>query len=723
MARTARAGRPARRRQEPAELCPNYWVAAGLALLSVLLYLNTLGHDFVFDDVTLILQNPQIRSLDWWGIVVDSGYRPVRTLTYAFNYLIGGENPFSYHLFSVLLHALNVVVLYRLLWWLSAGSGFAAGLGSLFFALHPVQTAAVAYISGRKDLLAALFMMLALVFYQSFRERAGKIYRAGAAAAGCFFLALFSKEVAIVFPVLLLLVEALREQYRTSRESGGPVSLIRAGSAAIRSAPVLYGIFALLAVVGLFYALFVAKASRMEGYWGGSLEANLGTGCKLFVHYLKMVLVPYPMLADYLGGVFPVSTGLLEPATIAAGLLMVGYGVVAVWLFRKLPLVSVGMLWFAVSIAPVLQFIPFHELAADHFLYVPMIGGALALSGVLVRLTGRRQQTVAMTVLMITAVVYGAMVIDRNSDWKDKQTIWEATLRMAPDSYRANANLGQVYFNSGRYEEGIRLTRRSAELAPDRALPYSNLGAMYYTMAQRARQSGDTARAEQLQFEAQGYFKKALELETDNPFTYSNLGNTYKEQALLLDAKGRTDEAAEARLQAADLYKRALAIPDRRLDVQRIWFNFGLLYVDAGSYSEGLDYLRRYLSQFPADPGGSYWMGFALLKLGEYDRAIPLFKTALQAKQTVEAWQQLALAYQESGREAEAAEAYQQLVNRSPTAQNFYNLGQSLLRVGRQSQARAAFERVLELDPWGQWGAKSRDALRSPRWPRVELIK
>ncbi len=615
-------------------------------------------------------------------------------------------------MFSILLHAANVFVLYRLLWWLTAGSGFATGLATLFFAIHPVQTAAVAYISGRKDLLAALFMMLALLCYRSYREHAGKAYLPAVAAAGCFFLALFSKEVAIVFPVLLLLVDALREGDREVRESRERVPLWRAAIRAVKSAPILYAVFALLAAVGLAYALFVAKASRMEGYWGGTLGADLGTGFKLFVHYVKMVLFPYPLLADYLGGVFPVSTGLLEPATLASGLGMIAFGVVAVWLFRKLPLVSVGMLWFGAAIAPVLQFIPFHELAADHFLYVPMIGASLVLSGFLLHLKrNQAARTAAMVVILALSCVFGVMVIDRNGDWKDKQTLWEATLRKAPASYRANANLGQVYFNAGRFEEGIRLTRKSAELSPDRALPYSNLGAMYYTMAQHARQSGDMARAEQLQFEAQDFFNKALELEDNNPFTYSNLGNTYKELALILDGRGRNEQAAESRRQAADLYRKALALPDRRLDVQRIWYNFGLLYVDAGSYAEGLDYLRRYVSQFPAEPGGNYWMGYTLSKLGRYDRAIPLFKRALQSKATVESWQQLAQAYQESGRYPEAAQAYRQLVSLSPTAQNFYNLGQSLLRAGQNSPARAAFEKVLELDPWGEWGTRSRSAL------------
>ncbi|MEJ2083304.1 MAG: hypothetical protein P8Y94_14305, partial [Acidobacteriota bacterium] len=131
----------------------------------------------------------------------------------------------------------------------------------------------------------------------------------------------------------------------------------------------------------LFYALFVAKASRMIGYWGGSFETDLGTSFKLFFHYVRLAVFPYPLLADYTGRVFPVSQGLLEPATLAAAVFMVAFLAIAIWLFSRYPLVSVGMLWFAAAVAPVLQFIPFHELAADHFLYVPLLGVAIAAAG------------------------------------------------------------------------------------------------------------------------------------------------------------------------------------------------------------------------------------------------------------------------------------------------------------------------------------------------------
>lgn len=649
---------------------PNYWIPAGLAALSVVLYLNTLGHRLVFDDLTLITQNLFVRNLDWYGILFRSGYRPVRTLTYALNYAIGGSNPLGYHVVSVGLHAVNVVLLYKLLLRL-CNSRRGAGLGALLFAVHPAQTAAVAYVSGRKDLLAAFFMMLAMLFFLDLRQGTGRRWLKAVASATSFVLAVLSKEVAIVFPALLLLVDALREL----RKSEVRLSLFGATWRALRSSAILYGSFVVLASLGLFYVLFVAKASRMLGYWGGSLGTDLGTGFKLFFHYVYLVVFPYPLLADYTGQVFPISTGLLEPATLAAAAFMIAFLGFALWLFPRRPLISIGLLWFVLAIAPVLQFIPFHELAADHFLYVPLLGVALVVAGASSTETISRAawKPIGIGIAVLTLVCSG-VVVDRNRDWKDRQTLWEATLAKAPGSYRANVNLGQSYFDQGRFQEGIRLTRRALELAPDRALPYDNLGSMYYLIAQQQQRAGHVAQAEQLLREAQQYLSEAMKLDSKNPFTYSNLGNIFKEKALIDDERGEVDRANEDRRRAEELYRGGLALPGMRFDVQRIWYNLGLLFIDAGDYARAIDCLRKYVLSFPNEPKGNYWYGHAFYRDGQYAKAIPPLYKAIpsldDSRLRRRALTELADSLQRTGRLDEAAAVYREMDRSSSSGGN-----------------------------------------------------
>ena len=133
----------------------------------------------------------------------------------------------------------------------------------------------------------------------------------------------------------------------------------------------------LLAAASFYYALFLSPASRMEGLWGGSLAAHAGTSFKLFSHYLSLALFPHPLIADYTGDVFALSPGFADAPTLLAVLLLAAFIAVAVRVYPSRPLVSLGMGWFLTALVPVLQIVPFHELAADHFLYVPLIGASL----------------------------------------------------------------------------------------------------------------------------------------------------------------------------------------------------------------------------------------------------------------------------------------------------------------------------------------------------------
>lgn len=664
-----------------------------LALLAMGLYLNTLGHDFVFDDATLILQNPLVTSLDWTGIAWRSGYRPVRSLTYALNYAVSGENAFSYHLVNVVLHGANVFLLFRLLILVGAGRP-AAGVATLLFACHPAQTAAVAYISGRKDLLATFFILLGLSIFQRYRTRDDRRGTRLLASGLLFLLAFLSKEVAVVFPGLLLLIDGLRVRREGAEDASFPAATWRA----VRESPLLYGGFAALAASGLYWVMVVAPASRMEEYWGGTFWTNLGTSFKLFVHYLKLSVVPYPLLADYLGAVFPVSTGFAEPATLASVLALAAFAGVAVWIYRAQPLLGAGMLWFLGCLIPVLQFHPFHELAADHFLYLPLVGWSLAV-GTLASLAVRKVGTKAVAgAVAVVAVVFAGLTLDRNGDWKDRKTLWEATYQQAPDSYRANANLGQIYFNEGRFEEAIELTERSIEVLPERALGYANLGAMYQELAKRERIAGNLERAEEYYDEAARLIEEALLRNPRDPFTYNTLAVIYKERAFIYDDRGETGMAMEARQKALELFTTAFEQSDPRKEVQRIWHNYAGVLIDAGYYRDAVPPLRRLLRAYPDDLAGNYWLGYCLYEIGREEEAIQYLERVIGTRPTPEILTRLAGAYEAVGRLDDAVAFYRRLVNRNPSAGVHYRLARLQLQKGELAEARRHLGRAMALD-------------------------
>ncbi len=647
-------------------------LAAGLFLFSAALYLNTLGHGFVFDDGALILQNAAVTEFRWSQMFGTGSYRPVRTLTYAVNYALGGENPFGYHLFNLLLHALNAVLLLRLLW-LWTGASAAALAGALVFAVHPVQTAAVAYVSGRKDLLATGFLLGALALYTHYRRHGGFRILAGSLALAA--LAMLSKEVALVFPGLLLLVEAF--VLAPERDPAFRTRLL----GAFKRIPLAVGAAGLLAAAGLAHALFISRATRMSGFWGGDPGANFGTSLKLFAHYLKLVFWPHPLIADYTGQVFPLSTGLAEPATLLGGVILLGFLLLAIWQSGRRPLVSLGMFWFLLSLLPVLQLIPFHELAADHFLYLPMAGTALAVAHFFPAWApsiGRPTWGALAGLVLICS----GLTLQRNEDWKDAQTLWEATYAKAPRSYRANTNLARIYFQSPELRpKALEMTRTALELAPDDPVAGANLGAMQFFLAQEAFNRGELASAQDLVQSAREHLESARRKRPRDGSILSNLGSAENLLASLWERRGNVVLARRSRQSAIRRFEAALE-KDGRKEVQAAWYNLASIYLDLHRYSDAASCLERFLSTQPDHPDANLRLGWCRIQLGDASGAVPPLETAIQTRPSPEAFELLAAAYQGLGRRAEAIALCRQGLQLFPGAQSLAHRLDALERAG-----------------------------------------
>ncbi len=710
--------RPAKRRPDTrvsSRQMPKAAVLALLTLLGVGLYANTLGHQFVFDDGPLIVQNPQVYNLSWGEIFSSGGYRPIRTFTYAVNYALGAGDPFGYHLFNILLHALNGILLFLLLATWSRSSLFAFA-GAVVFLIHPVQSAAVAYVSGRKDLLATFFILAGMIVYTRYRRSQQKRQALLLASLGLFLLGVFSKEVAIIFPALLLLADGFALARRPNRqgEEGWLESLRRFPAKiidAVRQAPLLHLSALLLAGLGLFYAVVITQATRMVGSWGGSYLDNLGTSFKLFAHYLKLVFWPHPLIADYKGDVFNLSSGFLEPATLAALLLAIAFLASAAAVSLKRPLLSLGMLWFAAALLPVLHVIPFHELAADHFLYLPMVGVAMA-AGVLMQELALRPRAVrfAWAGFAIIVLTFTARTFLRNQDWKDDQTLWAKTYESAPGSFRANTNLGRLYFESGRNDHelrvrGLEMTKKALELIPDEPVALANLGGMNFEMARLAFEQRDDQRAFELADEAASQLRQALQGDFANGSILNNLGNCYKLYGNLWERQGDSVQALENRRRADSYYRDAVNLDPRR-EIRAAYYNWATLYMEAELYDQAIPHLRSFFESFPDGLGipVSTWadahgrMGLCHIVLGRYRESLPYLQTAVRLKPSLDNLGNLAKAYEESSQIREAIGIYQQTLQRYPQAfAAHYNLGVLFTRLGEFDAAQRHFEQTLRL--------------------------
>lgn len=456
----------------------SHWsIVVLIALASIGLYANTLGNAFLWDDKFLIVGNPRIRSLRHLPSLFASDfsapsdvhgksgyYRPATMGSYAADYAVWGMNPKGFHLTNVLVHTLNVVLVYALAF-LLLRNRLASALAGGIFAVHPVHTESVAWVSGRTDLLCASFLLLAFLSFSRISCSVGWRQTTHRLASPLFFLfALWSKETAIVLPILLIAYDGYfgpkaRPRHWVKRH-------------------VSYWIVALL--------YLLSRVLILGGIGPETIHRNRGiyrtflTSIKMVGLYVKQIFYPIPLNAE-LDMALPKS--LFEVPVLSALLAGAALIVAVLRTAKTSKPVSFGIFWFFVALLPVLQIVPLQELVAERFLYIPSIGFAIALSALLscaYRLMSRRwARRLMVGGIAILMAMCAYTIRERNRDWKDEITLYSATIRDAPESPRAHYNLGTIYLGRKQYDRAIRFLREAVRLNPDYVEAFYNLACAY----------------------------------------------------------------------------------------------------------------------------------------------------------------------------------------------------------------------------------------------------
>lgn len=414
------------------------------AVFALAVYRSALDAGFVFDDhLFLGYWCWQIPSLSELPSVLQAEcvYRPVRYLSLAVDHAVWGKEPLGYHLTNVLLHAATVCLVYAFLNRLLRHRS-AAAIAALWWALHPVHTDVVTYISGRRDVLCALFFMAAVVSWPRKQRQDGEPVGRGMTyfglllTFGFFILALASKEMAITLPVVLLLAWFV----------------FRRADAHVRRVPRW-----VLGAFGLTMAGLTGWALVRFGFThaiGGDLYHHVLTVLAAYSRYLELVFVPWRLYGDYSG--FQVPSGLGDVRVwlgLATILLIWGGGW---WCRKRAPLAAFGLLWFGVTMLPVSHIIPHHELLAEHYLYLPMVGLALPVGWFVATGSGHSRHWWKVGVVMsVLLACYVARIDARNGEFRDERAFAEAVIRHDPNTVRGYLTLAHGHQMAGQAEESL----------------------------------------------------------------------------------------------------------------------------------------------------------------------------------------------------------------------------------------------------------------------------
>jgi tetratricopeptide (TPR) repeat protein len=431
-----------------------YLTMGALVFVVFLVYANSLNNDFVFDDKVIILENKLLRSLSNIPHLLVASYRPFRDITHALDFAVWGENPFGFHLTNILIHAANTVLVLLLVRRFT-GELLTAGLAAIIFALHPIQTDAVTYISGRRDILFTLFYLASFYVYLNYRKSRSLI------SFVLFILlwgfSLMSKEMAVTLPLFIFLWNFCNGWSETI--GSWWKRLLKTTGGALNRDKWFYLPMVLALPAYIWYQTVFKGGSILarEGfkYWGGSFYTNTLLSLRVQAWYLKQLIWPTPIV-QYKDA-FDVSTTIWDWRVLLSILLLSAVLVAGFWALGRHKLIAFAIFSYFVLLLPVSQIIPHHELLADHYLYLPMLSFAL-LAALIV-------QKIAATDEMVKRVAYGTAVlllialalttISRNRVWKDDLTLWQANYSEVPNSIRSVSSLAKAYtnVNPGKAEE------------------------------------------------------------------------------------------------------------------------------------------------------------------------------------------------------------------------------------------------------------------------------
>lgn len=510
-----------------------WWFSWALGAVAVVLaavaYANVSEDPFVYDDQLTVVGNPSIRDLgDLKFIVLYDVFRPAVNLSYAVDFARSGLNPRAYHFTNILLHLVNVALLFLLSLRMARDRLHKPGAAHLpdvaplviavtaasLFAVHPMMTEAVTYVSGRSEVLCTVFFLAGfLLLYRFLTEGSGWRLVVG---FGAFVCGLASKENAAMLPFVLLAAEWL----------------VFSGTEADHKRRVwrwhlpFVGFITVAGLIRVVVFMRVEQGAEAVTMWQNAL-----TEVGVVWRYLALLLVPVGQSIMH-----PVATvtGAADPGTVLACIGLVIVAALVFLLRRRLPLVCFGVVWFFLLLAPA-HVIPLQEAMAEHRVYTASCGFFLAVGALFAVGLGvveRRGWSVVKTAAVVLApvlLVFVTTTSARNKVWADPVLLWGDAAKKAPHTWGANYAYADALRAAGRCDEAVTWYRKAVSLIPGQLSAYLNQG---ICLAELGRFD-----------EAYGVLQQARTLAPESPKVHNNLGTLAARMGRLEEARNHLHDA------------------------------------------------------------------------------------------------------------------------------------------------------------------------------------
>lgn len=534
-------------------------------------YSNTLNAPFAFDDLVYITNNPAIRELS--NLWPPLGTRYIGYLSFALNYRIGGYDVTGYHVFNIAVHIVNSLLVYEmaslvlscqpLRGTFAQSKGRVALFASLLFALHPIQTQSVVYITQRFASIATLFYLLSIVLYLKWRsdeKRGHGVYFLSVLAA---LLAMRSKEISFTLPVMAAFLEFT---FFSGNVRKRLLALVPFAVAAL-TIPLSFLISADPAgIMGL--KTMAQQRAELESL---SKYEYLISQFWAIGRYMRLLVFPagQNLLYD-----IPAFKSFFVPKVFFSFILVASVACGAIFAYVRsfrqggaALVISSGILWFFITLSIESSIIPIQDIIFEHRVYLPMAGASMAFAAAFFHVAGKNGMAKLVAASFIIAAL-GVATYARNMVWRDTLVLWEDVVAKSPWSSLGHLNLGAEYYSRNMTDKAISELKEAIRLAPANPVARKNLAALYFDIGRY-----DDAQAE---------YMEALPYERDKSNIHYQLG-------LVRLQSGKTSEAMQ------DFHK-ALEYKPGYFEV---YWGLGEGYLRSGHLSESVRYFKLFIEKAP----------------------------------------------------------------------------------------------------------------------------
>ena len=484
-----------------------------LAVICLIAYCPGLNNALVdWDDLQYVYEVSLIRDLSFKNIChifssyLMGNYHPFTVLSLIFNYHVSGVEPFSYHLTNLVIHIFNSILVLLVILRMNKGM-MAAGITAALFAVHPMHVESVVWAAERKDVLYTFFFLCSFLSYLKYINTGH--FRLIGLAWLLFIFSCFSKGMAVTLPLIMLTAD-----YAMGRNNVKKLF--------IEKIPFL--------LVSMVFGIVAVDGQQK---WGAIADLpeygfidRIFLAIYSFVFYLNKMIVPTGLSAFY---PYPVKTGNWFPPLIYFSVLVLFiYKALAFYTIKRERFVFFGILFFGISILPVVQLLPVGDMiAADRYFYVSSIGLFFIAGVVAEKLVSRHGLKFAYlhtSITVLFAAIIGILTYLSNQQsrvWKNDFTLLTHALQAQPLSHVANTKMGIYHQLAGRTDQSIEYYEKALSLRRN-ATAANNLGQCYVDKKQYAL--------------SLPYFQLSIALKPNDPQTWFNMGNAY-------DSLGNHDEA------------------------------------------------------------------------------------------------------------------------------------------------------------------------------------